>query len=445
MPSEPAELSAARVKRPPEPPEPAELSAARVDLPPEPAEPSTAQVDLPPEPAELSAAPVDLPPEPAGPSAARVKQPPEPVEPATPSGLPSPSALPDPILPPAAVDALLAWYEKNARDLPWRHTSDPYRVWISEIMLQQTRVEAVKPYYARFLSAFPTVADLAAAPEDQLLKLWEGLGYYSRARNLQKAARVVVNDCSGSMPSSPERLLELPGIGDYTAGAIASIAFGLPVPAVDGNVLRVLSRVSGSRSDVTRPETKSAFRSALLPVIPSDRAGAFTQSMIEIGATVCGPNAAPQCAVCPLAPWCAAYRDGLTDLLPVRSAKKPRRVVDLTVLLIRDGRRTALCRRPPRGLLAGLYEYPNLPGHLTPDELLPAIRSLGLDPIRLVRVEDARHIFTHVEWHMIAYSVRVSPEIERADPRLLFVSDEDLRTNYALPSAFSAYTKYGKN
>lgn len=342
-----------------------------------------------------------------------------------------------------AVNALLGWYGTNARDLPWRHTRDPYRVWISEIMLQQTRVEAVKPYYARFLDAFPTVRDLAGAPEERLLKLWEGLGYYSRARNLQKAARVIVNDYGGKMPADEDLLRKLPGIGDYTAGAIASIAFGLRAPAVDGNVLRVLSRVNGSRADVALPETKARWREALRPVIP-ENAGAFTQAMIEIGACVCVPNGEAKCEVCPLAPWCAAHRDGLTAELPVRSAKKPRRIEQLTVLLIRDGKRTALRKRPPKGLLAGLYEYPNFPGHLTPEELPPLIRSLGLEPLRLTRAEDAKHVFTHIEWHMIAYVVRVAPEIEQVDPEsgLLFINDDDLRSRCALPSAFSAYTKY---
>ena len=346
-----------------------------------------------------------------------------------------------PILPPEAVNALLGWYDANARDLPWRKTSDPYRIWVSEIMLQQTRVEAVKPYYERFLAAFPTVRDLAAAPEEKLLKLWEGLGYYSRARNLQKAARVVVDEYGGTMPADEEKLRKLPGIGDYTAGAIASIAFGLRAPAVDGNVLRVLSRVSGSRADIALPETKADFRNALRAVVPA-RAGAFAQSLIELGACVCVPNGEAKCDLCPLAGWCAAKRDGLTAELPVRSPKKPRRIEDRTILLIRDGDRTALHKRPEKGLLAGLYEYPNLPGHLSPEELPDVIRSMGFEPLRLTRLEDSKHIFTHIEWHMIAYSVKISPEFDgyHAGSGFFLVQDDDLRANYAVPSAFSAYT-----
>ena len=346
-------------------------------------------------------------------------------------------------LSPEAVSALLCWYASNARDLPWRHTRDPYRVWVSEIMLQQTRVEAVKPYYARFLEAFPTVFDLAAAPEDQLLKLWEGLGYYSRARNLQKAAQVIVRDYGGEMPADETLLRSLSGIGDYTAGAIASIAFGLPVPAVDGNVLRVLSRLTGSRDDIADPAAKSRFREALRPVIPAD-AGSFAQALIEIGACVCVPNGDPKCALCPLAPRCVANRENLTGILPVKSAKKPRRIDNLTVLILRDGPRTAVRKRPPSGLLAGLYEYPNVSGHLTPDEVPAAVRFMGFEPLCSTRIEDAGHVFTHIEWRMIAYLVQIAPTPCGYHPRsgCWLASGDDLRAGYALPSAFSAYFKY---
>lgn len=347
-----------------------------------------------------------------------------------------------PILSPEAVAALLEWYGSNARDLPWRHTRDPYRVWISEIMLQQTRVEAVKPYYARFLDAFPTVFDLAAAPEDRLLKLWEGLGYYSRARNLQKAAQMLVRDYGGEMPADETLLRRLPGIGDYTAGAIASIAFGLPAPAVDGNVLRVLSRAVGSHDDIADPAVKTRFRSSLRAVIPPNT-GAFTQSLIELGACICVPNGEPKCSVCPLSPFCVANREHLTDVLPVKSSKKPRRIENLTVLILRDGTRTVLRKRPPSGLLAGLYEFPNAKGHLPPDEVATAVRSMGFAPLSVTRIEDAKHVFTHIEWHMIAYVVQISPESEGYHPPSgCYLVGDDLRAEYALPSAFSAYTKY---
>ena len=347
------------------------------------------------------------------------------------------------ILTPQAVESLLAWYRNHKRDLPWRHTKDPYRIWISEIMLQQTRVEAVKPYYARFLEACPDVASLARIDEKKLLKLWEGLGYYSRARNLQKAARTVMEAYGGEMPRTYDGLRALAGIGDYTAGAIASIAYDLRVPAVDGNVLRVLSRVSGSYEDIAKQETKVALRERLGAVVPKD-AGDFTQSLIELGATVCVPNGEAKCERCPLSDVCFAKANGEIDALPVKSAKKPRRIENRTILLIRDGDRTALCKRPEKGLLAGLYELPNVEGHLTEEELPAYIRGLGFDPLRFERIEDAKHIFTHIEWHMIAYSVRISPEFDgwHEGSGMLLVNNRELRSDYAIPSAFSAYTKY---
>ena len=342
-----------------------------------------------------------------------------------------------------AVDALLEWYRTHARDLPWRRTRDPYRIWISEIMLQQTRVEAVKPYYERFLAAFPTVNDLACASDERLFKLWEGLGYYSRARNLRLAAQMIVRDYSGELPADEKLLRMLPGVGDYTAGAVASIAFDIRAPAVDGNVLRVLSRVTGSMADVTLPETKSRFRDALRSIVPAD-AGSFTQSLIELGAVVCVPNGEALCSACPLSPFCVARRDGLCDEIPVRSAKRPRRVEERTVLLIRDGRSTAIRRRPEHGLLAGLYEYPNLPGHILPDALPAVVRSLGFEPLRILRLSDSRHLFTHIEWRMIAYDVTVAPEFDGYHPTsgFLLVNDGVLFSEYPVPSAFAAYTGY---
>ncbi len=347
------------------------------------------------------------------------------------------------ILSSQAVDALLAWYRRERRDLPWRHTKDPYRIWISEIMLQQTRVEAVKPYYARFLEECPDVRALAELPENRLMKLWEGLGYYSRARNLQKAARTVMEEHGGVMPRSYEGLRALSGIGEYTAGAIASIAYGERVPAVDGNVLRVLSRVDGSRADIAKQETKRQMREALSRVVPTD-AGDFTQALIELGATVCIPNGEAKCAHCPLADVCAARRDGCVSELPVRTAKKERRVERRTVLLLRDGDRTALRKRAPRGLLAGLYELPNEEGHLSVERLLEHVRALGFEPLQAERLEDAKHIFTHIEWHMIAYSVRIAPEFDGWHSRsgMLLVPNGELHREYAIPSAFSAYVKY---
>ena len=342
-----------------------------------------------------------------------------------------------------AIENLLVWYRENKRDLPWRHTKDPYCIWLSEIMLQQTRVEAVKPYYERFLSVCPNLQTLADLPEERLMKLWEGLGYYSRARNLQKAARTVMTEYGGKMPNSYAELRKLSGIGDYTAGAIASIAFGERVPAIDGNVLRVLARIMGSREDILDARVKKSWGLELAPLVPID-AGDFTQALIELGATVCVPNGEPACDRCPLSAYCKAKNENLTSEIPVRSPKKPRRIEKRTVLLIQDEDRTALCKRPPKGLLAGLYELPNREGHLSEGDLLAFIRSVGFEPLQIRRLEDSKHIFTHIEWHMIAYSVRIAPEFDGWHSRsgMLLLQNQDLRENYAIPSAFAAYVKY---
>lgn len=342
-----------------------------------------------------------------------------------------------------AIARLLDWYDVQKRDLPWRHTSDPYRIWLSEIMLQQTRVEAVKPYYARFLEACPDIGSLADLSEERLYKLWEGLGYYSRARNLQKAARTVMEEYGGEMPRSYEELRRLSGIGEYTAGAIASIAYGERVPAIDGNVLRVLARLCASEEDIADPKTKARWREALAPLVP-ERAGDFTQSMIELGATVCVPNGEPKCSSCPLYDFCEARKRELTDRIPMRAAKKARRIEKRTVLLVRDENRIVLRRRPDKGLLAGLFEFPNVTGHLSKEEALQYLREIGFDPVRIERVEDSKHIFTHIEWHMIAYAVRITSEFDETAPAsgLQLLDINEVREHYAIPSAFSVYTKY---
>ena len=338
-------------------------------------------------------------------------------------------------LPAALAEKLLPWYRANARDLPWRHTEDPYRIWVSEIMLQQTRVAAVLGYYARFLEAFPTVEALAEAEEERLMKLWEGLGYYSRARNLQKAARAI-RDC-GSFPQTVPELKKLPGIGDYTAGAIASAAFGVRAAAVDGNVLRVTARLTDSRADVAAPAQKRAVTAALEKTMPTAPAEIriFNQAMMELGATVCGPNGPPECARCPLQTLCLGFARGTAPELPVKAAPKARRVEEHTVfLLFRDGR-VALRKRPKSGLLAGLWEFPNRPGTL--DEAAAASAAADWD----LRVTDwlnrrtARHIFSHVEWHMTGYALRV----EGTGPEELIWVDAAGLAQHSVPSAFARY------
>ncbi len=342
-------------------------------------------------------------------------------------------------LPPKeAVAELLTWYQANKRDLPWRHEITPYRVWISEIMLQQTRVEAVKPYFHRFLEAFPDVYALAEAEETHLLKLWEGLGYYSRARNLQKAAIRIVTEYGGRFPSDPKELQKLPGIGSYTAGAIATIAFGVPAPAVDGNVLRVLSRVTGDERDILHPHTRKAAEEAVLSLCPAESPGEFTQAMIELGATVCGPNTDPLCKECPFYSRCIAAKTGKTDLLPVRSKKAPRRIEHRTVLLLKEHDRYMIRRRPAKGLLAGLYELPNEIGTLTQEEAVAFARENGFQPLHIDVLAPAVHIFTHVEWHMTAYLMTGYFE-EHQDH--IMATAEEMAGKFAIPSAFAAYIK----
>lgn len=323
---------------------------------------------------------------------------------------------------------LVPWFLRAKRDLEWRNDPTPYRVWISEIMLQQTRVEAVKPYYDRFLAELPDVAALAAVDETRLLKLWEGLGYYRRARNLQAAARKIMQDHGGVFPSDYDGVRGLPGIGDYTAGAILSIAFGKPFPAVDGNVLRVVSRVAASREDTDSPKIRKELTAALAAVYPAGQCGEFTQSLMELGATVCLPNGAPLCMTCPLAGICLTSKNGLTDEIPVRRAKAARPVKDFAVVVLRDAAgRFAVRRRPETGLLAGLYEFPNMEGH--PDET--ALKT-AFHAVRIRKSGKAKHIFTHVEWDMTLYLA------ETDDPPDCFewVTSDSLRSETAIPSAF---------
>lgn len=338
------------------------------------------------------------------------------------------------------VNPLVDWFIENARTLPWRKNTTPYRVWVSEIMLQQTRVEAVKLYYQRFMKALSDVKALAACPEDQLLKLWEGLGYYSRVRNMQKAARQVMEDYAGKLPADYQELLKLKGIGSYTAGAIASIAYGIPVPAVDGNVLRVISRVKASEEDITLPAVKRAVEEELLEILPKDRPGQFNQALMELGALVCVPNGIAKCDKCPIANICRAKVFGKVDKLPKKAAKKPRRIEYRTVLIIKDGKKVAIEKRPNKGLLAGLYELPNAEGRLSADEVLERLKDRHLSPIRILPVGEAKHIFSHVEWHMTGYAVSIEEPEDSGN--LLFVEPGETQKSYPIPAAFAYYAEY---
>ena len=321
------------------------------------------------------------------------------------------------------------WYRINARDLPWRRTRNAYAIWISEIMLQQTRVAAVIPYYERFLRELPDVFALANVDDDRLHKLWEGLGYYSRARNLKKAANEIVSRFGGRMPRDYDALLSLSGIGEYTAGAISSIAFGEAVPAVDGNVLRVYARLFGIARDIRDLAFKKEVRAFLLPLVPAKQPGAFNAALMELGATVCLPNGQPKCGECPVQEYCVAYRENRTAELPVLSAKKARRIERKTVLALTINGSLIGYRRPDNGLLAGLWQLPETAGERSDAEAAAWLGEHGITPVGELRFYERKHIFTHIEWHMRVCAAEVSAKTLPSDWVLL-------NETHALPTAF---------
>lgn len=350
---------------------------------------------------------------------------------------------------------LLKWYDTKRRILPWREEPTPYRVWVSEIMLQQTRVEAVKPYFERFMKALPDIKALAETDEETLLKLWEGLGYYNRVRNLQKAAIQVMQDYGGQMPAHYEELLTLKGIGSYTAGAISSIAFNKVHPAVDGNVLRVLARIRKDERLITDSKVKAIVEQELVAVMPADRPGDFNQAMMELGACVCIPNGAPHCEECPLQALCMAKRDECQLAYPKKAGKKSRTIEEKTILIIRDADRAAIRKRDAKGLLAGMYELPSMEGFHTAEEVINYLADRGIRTIRIQELAEAKHIFSHKEWHMKGYAVRVdelakdtSPEAGISDKvseeisDWIYIQPEETREKYPIPAAFAAYTEY---
>ena len=326
---------------------------------------------------------------------------------------------------------LLPWFEQNKRDLPWRKDQEPYHIWLSEIMLQQTRVEAVKGYYARFLAALPTIADLAAAEDALLLKLWEGLGYYSRVRNLKKAAQMVMDVHGGIFPREYGQALALPGVGAYTAGAICSIAFDQKTAAVDGNVLRLVSRLTADATPIDQPAYKQRVKEALEAVYP-EQAGDFTQALMELGATICGPNRAPDCAVCPCRDFCLGYATGCASDLPVKTAKKSRRVEEKTILILRCDEEYALVKRPEEGLLAGMWQFPELAGYLELPQVLQALPSPAKEVYRQL---EKKHIFTHIEWKMRGFYLEM---LEKSDQYQWFTA-EQIQETAALPTAFRQF------
>ena len=335
----------------------------------------------------------------------------------------------------AMFEALIPWYEAHKRELPWRQDKEPYHVWLSEIMLQQTRVEAVKEYYRRFLTTLPTIADLAEAPEEQILKLWEGLGYYNRVRNLQKAAQTICADYAGVFPSEYAQIRSLSGIGDYTAGAIASICFDAPTPAVDGNVLRVYSRLLADDANIDLQTTKKRITRKLQETYPWKNPGIATQALMELGATVCVPNGAPRCDVCPVAEICQARKQDIWRNLPVRSEKKKRKIVDKTVFILLTEDTVALHKRSASGLLAGMWEFPNVDAKLDKQEAVTQVTGWQTEPVDLLMQTSYTHIFSHVEWHMTAYYIRC----RKTNKKWKWVTKESLDETYALPSAFRPF------
>lgn len=360
------------------------------------------------------------------------------------------------------VEYLLYWYDRNARILAWRENPRPYYVWVSEIMLQQTRVEAVKDYFDRFLTALPDIPALAEASEDKILKLWEGLGYYNRVRNMQKAAKLVVEQYGGELPADYELLQTLPGIGTYTAGAIASIAFGIPEPCVDGNVLRVCKRIAGSYDDITKESVKRQLTADLRAIMPKERPGDFNQSLMELGAMICLPNGKPLCEQCPVMHLCKAFHAGIELELPVKPAKKERRVEERTVFVLKQEQEgngeyeVALHRREKKGLLAGMWELPAVEGHLTKEQVQSCFPKASVKSL-----PDGKHIFSHVEWRMKCYEVEgkvMTAQGERLlawqsafqtmlqkEYEITFFSERQIKEEISLPSAFESYRKYLKN
>lgn len=330
------------------------------------------------------------------------------------------------------VKPLLAWYDRSARVLPWRENTDPYRIWVSEIMLQQTRVDTVIPYYNRFLRELPTPGNLAGANEETLFKLWEGLGYYSRIKNMQKAARVIRDEFGGIFPSRYEDIVRLPGIGPYTAGAISSIAFSLPVPAVDGNVLRVVTRLAAWEADISDPAVKRAVTESLRQIYPAERCGDYTQSLMELGAVVCIPNGFPKCAECPLGSLCIARAAGKQTSFPVLPEKKPRKNQDLTVFLLQSDGLTAIRKRPPGGLLGGMWEFPNVEGRLSAGQAEEWLKEQGIAARSFCELPPKKHIFTHIEWRMTCFSV----QCVRMNNPFIWVDEQALERDVALPTAF---------
>lgn len=341
---------------------------------------------------------------------------------------------------------LLEWYSSAARDLPWRipasktRRPDPYHVWVSEIMLQQTRVEAVKGYYARFLTSLPDIERLATVPQDELMKLWQGLGYYSRANNLKRAAIEIQEKFHGNFPRTYQEILTLPGIGEYTAGAIASIAFGEAVPAIDGNVYRIYTRLFEDASDITKAAFKKQLRSELLEVIPSEAPGIYNQAWMDLGATICLPNGAPLCDRCPFVSRCQAHANDSWSSFPVKPPKKKRRIEEKTIILLEYQGTYLVQKRPAKGLLAGLWEFPSQEGFVSTEELQKLLAQWDTNASSIELLGKGKHIFSHIEWHMIGYLIHLkqAPSFPLSEDSV-WITAEKMQREYSIPSALRLY------
>ncbi len=328
---------------------------------------------------------------------------------------------------------ILDWYQKNKRELPWRKDKEPYHVWISEIMLQQTRIEAVIGYYERFMKKLPDISSLACVKDDVLLKLWEGLGYYNRAHNLKKAAIIIMEEYEGKFPTTYEEIIKLPGIGDYTASAIASICFNEKQVTVDGNVMRVFTRFYNDDSNISKPSTKKMIHDKLLSFCPSD-SGDFNEGLMELGEKICLPNGVPKCEICPLRKGCLANQNGNYFLYPAKAEKKTKEIVPMTVFLLIWNKKVFIQKRGKRGLLHNLYEFPNVIGIKDEKEVVKIASKYG-DVSSIKSSIQYTHVFTHKKWQMQAYVIFLKQVLSED----MFYSTEDIENNFALPSAFQPF------
>ncbi len=327
-------------------------------------------------------------------------------------------------------DELIEWYQENKRDLPWRRNTTAYGTWISEMMCQQTRIETVIPYYERFMKRFPTIEDLAKASMDEVLKLWQGLGYYARARNILKAAQMIVRDFNGIFPNTYNDVLSLPGIGNYTAGAILSIAYDLPYAAIDGNALRVLTRYMASTKDISLEETKKYFKKEV-EGYSIEHFGVFNQAVMDLGAMVCLPNDKPKCEQCPLAQICLAHIQHEELSYPVKSKQVQKKIEEYTLFLIEIDDQILLHKRDAKGLLAGLYEFKNESGHLSIEEVRSKFKE---NLIRISPGPTKGHIFTHKKWIMYSYFLKLSDY--SLGKNEIFCSRKQIEQEISIPQAF---------